>query len=123
MYYMVFDVESNGLHGQGFSVGWVVVDEHGAELDSGYARCSMVGVYDLWVSENVLPALSDLTHLQPHNMRSWFWAKWLEWKYKGALLYADCPWPVEARFLAACVDDAPQEREWQGPYPLMGIET
>jgi hypothetical protein len=36
---------------------------------------------------------------------------------------ADCAWPVEARFLARCVNDKPREREWQGPYPLMEIAS
>lgn len=32
--FMVFDVESIGLHGDGYAVGWVVVDadDHGREL-------------------------------------------------------------------------------------------
>jgi len=33
-----FDVESVGLHGQGFAVGWVVLQD-GQEVSSGYAAC------------------------------------------------------------------------------------
>jgi hypothetical protein len=127
-YHMVFDVESNGLHGIGFSVGFVVVDDLGAEVDSGYALCCLdlcreFEALDPWVAENVLPAQGEEGYLTPSDIRTWFWDRWLEWKYKGARLYADCPWPVEARFLAACVDDDRAEREWQGPYPLLGVEA
>lgn len=44
-------------------------------------------------------------------------------KATGELLAADCAWPVEARFLAACVDALPDERRFAGPYPLMEIST
>jgi hypothetical protein len=33
------------------------------------------------------------------------------------------PWPVEAHFLSECVADRPQEREWQGPYPLLDVAS
>jgi hypothetical protein len=39
------------------------------------------------------------------------------------MLAADCAWPVEARFLAACVDDQPEQRAWEGPYPLIDIAS
>jgi hypothetical protein len=51
-------------------------------------------------------------------VRNGFWRTWLEWKSRGAVLVADCAWPVEARFLAACVDDNLDARTWDGPYPL-----
>jgi hypothetical protein len=34
-----------------------------------------------------------------------------------------CAWPVEARFLAACVDDNPMTHEWSGPYPLHDLAS
>jgi len=43
-------------------------------------------------------------------------------KDKGAVLAADVPWPVEARFLAQCIDDEPG-RKWDGPYPLIDIAS
>lgn len=122
----VFDVESIGLHGEGFAVGFVVVDSDGNRVDSGLFSCepsqasgNEEGVK--WVKANVPPLL--VTHEAPCQMRAAFWKKWRDWKAKGAMLFADCAWPVEARFLAACVDDHFREREWEGPYPLHEIAS
>ena len=39
-YFFVFDVESIGLHGEGFQVGWVVLDmQDGGRLDEGLVQC------------------------------------------------------------------------------------
>jgi hypothetical protein len=130
--FMVFDVESVGLHGEGFAVGYVVIDHTGNELDSGRFACppdrasgSLKGRE--WVAVNV-PAL-PVTHATPSAVRSAFWHKWQEWQAKGAMLVADCAWPVETGFLSLCIkdvqpvvrgcplDDGP--RGWEGPYPLL----
>lgn len=119
--FMVFDVESIGLHGEGWAVGWVVVDMHGTKHDYGRHSCDpnlAQGEHEgrLWVANNV-PNLTEICD-DPQEVRERFWAAWNHWRGKCAVLVADCAWPVEARFLAACVDDAPGEREYQGPYPL-----
>lgn len=124
--FMVFDVESVGLHGEGFAVGWVVVDDKGNELESGRAACesSEAAGTDAdreWIAANLPRILPGC--LTPTDVRHAFWVVWLEWKAKGAVLVADCAWPVEARFLAACVDDNPISRAWQGPYPLHDVAT
>jgi len=137
MLYMVFDVESVGLHGEGFAVGWVVVDDQGQELDAGYFACPIAEAWgtaaDLaWVREHI-PALPP-THQKLSALHTAFWERWLHWKTQGAVLVADCAWPVEARFLAACVDDPAEEafyhshaidrtREGEGPYPLHDVAT
>ena len=136
----VFDVESVGLHGDAFAVGWCVVDTRGRELDSGFesisSTCARGSDSDRrWVADNVLPHLPNPTisaspngepvkdeSLRKH-LRNRFWVEWMTWKKKGAKLWAECAWPVEARFLAACVDDEPKERKWEGPYPLHEIAT
>jgi hypothetical protein len=56
-------------------------------------------------------------------IRGDFWKAWLRWLNDGAVLCADCAWPVEARFLAACVDDNPSARTWNGPYPLHDLAS
>ena len=38
--FMVFDVESVGLHGEGFAVAWVVVNIDGEKLDEGCLSCN-----------------------------------------------------------------------------------
>jgi hypothetical protein len=128
---MVFDVESVGLHGEGFAVGWVVIDGAGTVQGGGRAVCPPdkakgKAAGRKWVKENVpLPEWPEYgvdpdrgLWLDPRQVRRAFWHDWAEWKARGAVLVADCGWPVEARFLAACVDDEPASREWEGPYPL-----
>lgn len=123
--FMVFDVESIGLHGEGFSVGWVVIDEHGEEVDAGEIGChpdSASGPIDsrLWVRDNVKSALSLWS---PRSVREHFWWEWKQRKAEGYLLAADVAWPVEANFLSACVRENQPNRDWEGPYPLIDISS
>jgi hypothetical protein len=118
--YMVFDVESIGLHGEGFAVGYVVVNKAGDVFCSARYAChpSMAQGDDegrAWVAENCPLSLADCD--EPSLVRFRFWQDWLTWKERGAVLVADCAWPVEARFLIGCVDDD-ATRTWEGPYPL-----
>ena len=124
--YMVFDVESIGLHGEGFAVGWVVIDEAGTEIGAGMFACypseAMGAASDrAWVAANcpTLPVNCSTVY----EVRAAFWQAWLKEKDLGAALVADCAWPVEARFLAACVDQAPNGRRWEGPYPLHDVAS
>lgn len=121
--WLVFDVESCGLHGEGFAVGWVVVDGDGGLLADGIAVSRTHDPLPPWVIENVVPNLPRATHTTELEVRDAFWGVWFDWKRRGALLAADVAWPVEARFLAACVDDNPAERDWDGPYPLIDIAS
>lgn len=119
--YMVFDVESIGLHGEGFAYGFVVVRTDGTLVADGAGACPTLAAHGedegrAWVEKNCPPLA--VTCPTPADLRRIFWHSWLEWKAQGAVLVADCAWPVEARFLAACVDDEPEQRAWEGPYPL-----
>jgi hypothetical protein len=122
---MVFDVESVGLHGEGFAVGWVVLDHLGNEVTCGLLSCldrmASAGTQPdrAWVQENVIPHLPFPTHGGPFDLREAFWKV-----YKDEApdeLWADCPWPVEARFLNACIDQCRDARNWEGPYPLLDV--
>jgi hypothetical protein len=126
--FLVFDVESVGLHGEGFAVGWVVVDRDGNEVGHGRESCrpelaagSEAGLE--WVRQNIPLRQMVLGVGQVRDVRDAFWAAWTGWKARGAVLAADCGWPVEARFLAACIDDDWVSREWHGPYPLHDIAS
>lgn len=123
--FMVFDVESIGLHGEGFAVAYVVVTDQGEELDSAVIACprSMAsGSVDdrEWVNDNVPPI--PPTVKTPQEVRAAFFSAWTEEKSRGARLVADCGWPVEGRFLTACIDDDPS-RKWDGPYPLLDLSA
>jgi len=74
-----------------------------------------------WVKANI-PALA-VTHRGPETMRYQFWENWMKAKAEGAVMAADCGWPVEARFVIACIDDDPENRKWNGPYPFMEIAS
>jgi hypothetical protein len=124
--FFVFDVESVGLHGEGFAVGYVVIDREGNQHEQGAYSCPLNAAKGTpdgfeWCRANI-PDQGE-THPAPWMVRAAFWKRWMEWKTKGAVLVADCCWPVEARFLAQCVDDRPLEREWQGPYPLHDLAS
>jgi hypothetical protein len=67
----------------------------------------------------------ELTHTTPRRVRDAFWNEWERAKkrWPGIVMAVECGWPVEARFLAQCVDDKPEARRWAGPYPLHEIAS
>lgn len=140
---LVFDVESIGLHGQSFAVGWVVLLD-GKEIQAHWVGCpssEASGTREgrLWVAENipedVLLPKPPHRRENPAEVRRSFWEVWQTEKAQGATLWADCLWPVEARFIIACIEDgrgsalrstyelAETTREWDGPYPFHEIGT
>jgi len=131
--FMVFDVESVGLQGEGFSVAWVVVqdgevicegDEEECEPESaaGFGSPEQQATDRRWVAENCNLHRIHAKLDTPREVRAVFWAAWLRWKKEGALLAADVAWPVEANFLRACIEDHPGD-VWSGPYPLIDIAS
>lgn len=121
--FFVFDVESIGLHGEGFAVGGGVYLENGAAQWEFRFSCPLnecAGDEDdlNWVKENC--PLLEVTHRCPKTLRNSFWAEWKRAKAFGATMAADCNWPVESRFLAQCVEDD-KSRKWEGPYPFIDI--
>lgn len=138
-YYFVMDVESVGLHGPAYAVGVVVVNDAGLELYAckyfcDYEYLSGTRADFKWLEDN---APRDLYHTHigraachdirpcdsPLSVRQHFWADWTHWRDQGAILVADCPWPVEAKFLLECVADNSLQRNYEGPYPLLDVAT
>ena len=120
------DIESIGLHGEGFAVGYTVVDSLGREVEAATFACPPDAAEGAesdraWVMQNV-PTLIE-THATPRVVRAALWQRWQHWSAQGARMVADCGWPVEARFLAACVDDHGAAAHWQGPYPLLDVSS
>jgi hypothetical protein len=118
---LIFDVESVGLHGEGFAVGWVVV-QRDEEREQGYASCPILRAAGnreerRWVTRNVLPRLPPPNCETTRQVRDVFWLVWERIREHGGEMMADCGWPVEANFLSACVIDEPM-RAMRGPYPL-----
>ena len=124
--FMVFDVESIGLHGEAFAVAWVVIDKKGNMIDEGLLSCcpSKAKGSDKnrkWIEENI-PTLLITSPTRQHMLNT-FWHEWRKWADMGAVLVADCSWPVETNFLTDCIKLNSKEREWQGPYPLYDISS
>lgn len=123
--YLVIDVESIGLHGEGFAVAGVYLEKGKIKWEFCFScpRSLCFGDADdrKWVGENV-PEL-PITHKSSWNMREAFWEMWLLAKKSGALLAADCAWPVEAKFLRDCVSQDLANRKFNGPYPFVEIST
>ena len=126
---MIIDVESIGLHGEGFAVGFVVINsDDGEVIEEGLYCCDPKeawGHYNEanseWVEKNI-PKM-EFNCKNPEEVRDKFWNKWIEWKEKNTALVGECIWPVEANFISACIGDNEEDREWKGPYPLYDISA
>lgn len=126
--FFVFDVESIGLHGDAFAVGFVVVDSDGTEIACANFACDpqVIAVFPEgadyeWVVANT-PKM-DVCCDSIGSLIWKFWAEWMKWKELGAVMAADCPWPVESSFLSKCIEYNPEERRWNGPYPLIDVAS
>lgn len=119
------DVESNGLHGEAFAVGAVLIDCSGELLDEYSARCPIKGETDEWVVKHVLPSLADFpeTHKTAKAMRQDFWKWYTKAKEQTDYVLADNGYPVEDRFLIACQEDDLENRYWGHPFPLMDLSS
>lgn len=124
---MLFDVESIGLHGEGYAVAYSVFDvSTGEEFETGLACCPSYTAKGLdvdrnWILEHVDPHLPDATHDTPGEVRDFFWDVWSRQKPAGTYLYAHCGWPVEANFLSACVNKDTLLNRFAGPFPLRDV--
>lgn len=140
--FLVFDVESVGLYGEGFAVGWVVVDLNGKDHESGlfvsnWENCDGDGDpnTDRWLKANLPPMA--ITHRFKADMRMDFFNVLQRWLPNGddkshpnvSSVWADWAYPVEAQFLLRCRNTAYSERigetnpSWLMPAPLHEIAT
>lgn len=128
-YRFVFDVESIGLHGEGFAVAGGIYAADGLAVREFAYHCdpsAAIGSAEdrQWVRENVTISERSALCPSPVAVRDAFWRVWSDAKAGyDVTMFVECGWPVEARFLAACIEDAPDERNWDGPYPLHEIAS
>lgn len=124
--FFVFDVESIGLHGQAFAVGGGIYQEDGTAIREflfSFPRENAIGAASDrdWVNANV-PKM-DITHSDSRGIREAFWSEAMEAKKRPGILFAaECGFPVEARFVASCIDDG-EGRCWSWPFPLHEIAS
>jgi len=119
----IFDVESIGLHGEGFAVAGGVFRD-GEQLTKFLFACDPRRAEGRpedhqWVAQNVPPLTA--THDYPHQVRAAFVEEWLssEAAVPGLAMAAECGWPVEANFLLACAREHPGFQ----PYPVHEIAS
>ena len=124
--FFVFDVESVGLYGEGFAVGGGVFLENGA-IQNGFCFASDPHLAfgrdedRKWVDANI--PVMEITHRSTSLLRAAFWNEWLKARTGGALMAADCAFPVEHGFIAQCILDDFKERSPLAPYPLVEISS
>ena len=126
--FMVFDCESVGLHGETYAVGWCLINRAGRLIAEWCDACDPAkaegdDVGRDWLGANAPMPAMGYNARSPYDVRHEFWKAWRAAEEQGAVLVADCAWPVEARFLAACVDDHTLARGWEGPYPLHDLAS
>ena len=116
-----FDVESNGLYGQGFMIAAVMTNAAGVQKEF-VARCAIEGPIDPWVAENVLPHVEDVsvTHDSYEAMLEAFYAFYMTNKM-GTKIIAHMAFPVEAKLLRDMIELNLGERLWEGPFPLIDV--
>ena len=134
MAHIIFDVESTELHGVGFAVGVVLMDDLMQIQEAKGWKTFNLGGHSVcdFVQENVLPVLAEDLQMEimPSMgcMRSAFWDYYVSVNEdavrKGETLsvWGDVVWPVEANFLRECVQDV-GARAKQAPFPLLDIAT
>lgn len=138
--FLVFDVESVGLYGDGFAVGWVVIDPDGKEHESGLfvsdwrkaKAFNQKGAIE-WVETNLPPM--EITHQNRESLCFDFFNVLQRWLLNGreknhpkvCSIWADWGYPVEARFLTRCREAAywmiEDDPSWLMPAPLQEIDT
>jgi hypothetical protein len=127
-FYFVFDVESIGLHGEGYAVGGGVYQSDGTIHGEFLFSCPPSEARGetknrAWVEKNIPPLA--ITHPIPEGVRREFWRrlKREREKHPGLIICAECLWPVESRFIAQCISDDQHCREFEGPYPFHDIAS
>jgi len=134
-HFLVLDVESIGLFGEGFAWASVLVDLEGNHIEEYWVRgdhknARGAALDYAWITENVLPALDagpvlvqplavSLVHMR--NAFLCYFAKVVE-RFPGVVLVADCPFPVEANFLLTAFCENPDYKHLS-PYPLIDVAS
>lgn len=129
--HFVFDVESVGLYGEPFAVGYVVHDELGNEWAAKMRWVHPDGLMGMrydhdWIKGNIPLHQYDVALLYPRleDLYNWFWGELRYWREEADVhIWADCVYPVETNFLAACVRQETFMRYSDAPYPLYDIAT
>lgn len=109
------DAETDGLYGEPWAIGAVVLTEQGV-TESFAAQLDPSVVTDPWVRENIVPVVDLPRTKTREDLLEGFWAFWLEHR-EDSLCVADFGVPVEAYVFRKCVEFDTPSRMRLGPYP------
>jgi len=118
------DAETNGLWGDPFALAAMVVSPgDGKIVDSFLVRCPISGPADLWVTDNVLPAITSVeeTHKTLDSMLAAFAAFYLEYRERCEVI-AHVAFPVETS-LFHTLHKLGHIGDWEAPFPLLDTST
>lgn len=131
--FFIWDAESVGLHGQTFAVAGGIYDIHGKAIQEfafhSYEVCEPAH-HELefsdrkWVAENVTRPPGSREGVN-NDLIERFMDEWRQAKddHPGIMMFVECGWPVEARFLREVIAYYQPHHNWDGPYPLHEIAT
>lgn len=104
--YVVFDVESVGLLGEPWAIGWVAMNSIGVEVASGCTWAYPMEVDPSASSEDydfALPAVESLAAttpaVTPEQVLRDLWDLWVQTRSAGATFYCDVFSPVDGHAL------------------------
>lgn len=123
--YVFLDVESDGLYGNFLTAALIVVDNEGNEISRAYyGICKEhMHVTDPWVIEHVLPIIGDYEECENEKqLLQKTWDFWLQYQ-ETAYMICDVAYPVECRFLRACVALNQSEYMCKAPFPLIDLSS
>lgn len=118
-----FDAEPEGLYGQPFAIGAVVLEE-GKDLITFGGWVEPDNNDDDWVKARLPAVLRDnLTRFSSRDdLKNEFWKFWLKSK-DDAICVVDWGHPVESGLMRNCVEIDKLSRQFLGPAPLHEVST
>ncbi len=126
-----FDIESDGLYGEGFAVGAVIIDVETGRIINEFSGCvESYKVTDKFTKDNIVKYLKEMPRYgSVQALREAFWQFYMKYRTgeerqnREIVFLADNCAPVEARFLRDCVMDDHRNRKFQAPFPLIDLAT
>lgn len=119
------DVETDGLYGGFLTVALIATDLEGNELERAYygIRKDKMEIKEPWVMENVLPKLGEYEPCKDEGeLLEKAWNFWLRYQ-EEAYAVCDVGYPVETRFLQACVEKDVSGYAMKAPFPLLDLSS
>jgi len=126
-----FDIESNGLYGEGFAVGVVIIDVQSGRIINEFSGIvDSYKVTDSFVKENIIKHLREMPkYPSVHSLRDAFWKFYMKYRTdeerqsRDVVFLVDNGVPVEGNFLRDCVLDDQRNRKFKAPFPLIDLAT